>query len=212
MEHAFWHNIWATNEIGFHETNPNALLQSHLSTIAQSPHSRIFLPLCGKTGDIGWLLSLGYAVVGAELSELAIRQLFEELALTPEISEHGQLKRYAAEKLVIWVGDIFTLTAEQLDYVDAIYDRAAIVALPAEMRIAYSQHLITLTKHAPQLIVTYEYDQPDYPGPPFSISEQEIYAHYRNAYQITQLAHEKVPGGLKGLFPATTSAWQLLPS
>ena len=71
MEHSFWHSKWQKNEIGFHEPEGNALLVKHahvlLSGGEQSSHPiRIFVPLCGKTRDIAWLLSQGVEVVGAE--------------------------------------------------------------------------------------------------------------------------------------------------
>lgn len=57
--------------------------------------SRIFLPLCGKTLDIAWLLAKGYRVAGAELSEMAIEQLFESLGIQPTITAVGQLVHYS---------------------------------------------------------------------------------------------------------------------
>ena len=82
--------------------------------------SRLFLPLCGKTPDIGWLLSRGYRVAGAELSAVAIEQLFAELGVTSKITTVGSLDHYRAPQLDIFVGDIFTVTPELLGPVDAI--------------------------------------------------------------------------------------------
>jgi thiopurine S-methyltransferase len=79
MEHSFWHERWESGRIGFHQGKPNKLLLAHFHALGLADRSRVFLPLCGKTRDIAWLLSQGYRVAGAELSELAIRQLFEEL-------------------------------------------------------------------------------------------------------------------------------------
>ena len=59
MEPDFWHQRWHNNEIGFHESKVNPALVKHLSSIELASGSRVFVPLCGKTLDIGWLLSQG---------------------------------------------------------------------------------------------------------------------------------------------------------
>lgn len=97
--------------------------------------------------DIGyfWLLSNGYRVIGAELVESAIEQLFAELAITPTISFVGDIKHYNAPNIDIFVGDIFELSSKILGPVDAIYDRAALIALPDETRTRYAAHLMAIT-------------------------------------------------------------------
>ena len=86
MEASFWHERWEENRIGFHENDTNPLLLKYFKRLSLNKGDRVFLPLCGKSLDIAWLLSEGCQVAGAELSEIAIQQLFEELELTPEIS------------------------------------------------------------------------------------------------------------------------------
>ena len=130
MDSDFWHKKWEDNQIGFHRSSVNPLLVRFLSVLGLVPGARVFLPLCGKTRDIAWLRDQGFRVAGAELSRLAIEQLFDELGETPEITEHGALTRFSGEGIDIFVGDIFELSAPVLGPVDAIYDRAALVALP----------------------------------------------------------------------------------
>ncbi|EAQ23387.1 thiopurine S-methyltransferase [Roseovarius sp. 217] len=209
MEADFWHTRWENMQIGFHEGAVNRMLSAHIGALGLDPGTRIFLPLCGKTRDIAWLLAQGYRVAGAELSEIAVKQLFEEMAVTPEVTAHGPLKRYAAVGLDIFVGDIFDLTADLLGPVDAVYDRAAFVALPDTMRGRYAGHLAALTDLAPQLLVTFEYDQSVMAGPPFSLSGAAVRAQYGTRYTITQLADIDVPGGLKGVCPAREKALHL---
>lgn len=67
MEPGFWQARWETKQIGFHEGKPNAYLVRHLPRLGLAPGARIFLPLCGKTRDIAYLLGQGFAVAGAEL-------------------------------------------------------------------------------------------------------------------------------------------------
>lgn len=211
MKASFWHQKWESNQIGFHESDVNPLLVQHIGQLNLAEGSRIFLPLCGKTLDMAWLLDKGYQVAGAELSELAIQQLFAELEVEPQVLELGELKCYQAEGLDIFVGDIFKLSAEQLGSVDATYDRAALVALPPETRKYYTQHLMELTKRAPQLLLCYEYDQNLMSGPPFSIVGEEVHAHYDEYYRVQQLASTPMEGGFKGTIATLDTVWLLSP-
>ena len=170
MEHKFWHERWADGRIGFHEPEPNRQLVRWFDALGLSPGQRVFLPLCGKTLDIGWLLSRGLRVAGAELSELAIRDLFDDLGIAPQVTGQGELKLYSTAGLDVFVGDIFELKADALGDVDAVYDRAALVALPEAMRARYADHLMALTAGAPQLTVCFDYDQSVMSGPPFCVN------------------------------------------
>ena len=209
MEASFWHQKWEQRDIGFHESEANPLLIKHFAELNLPKGSRIFLPLCGKTRDTAWLLACGYQVVGAELSELAINELFKELGLAPEISAVGKLVRYRAEDIDILAGDIFAVSAEYLGSISAIYDRAALVALPASVRKHYTSHLMYITGAAPQLLITYEYDQLLMDGPPFSVNEDEVKRHYGASYQLESVGSKNVAGGLKGKVASTETAWLL---
>ncbi len=209
MDARFWHLRWGGNDIAFHESEANPLLVKYFKELSLAKGSRIFLPLCGKTLDIPWLLSNGYRVAGAELSKIAIGQLFTELGVEPKISGVGEVDHYSAKNIDIFAGDIFHLSGKMLGLVDAIYDRAALVALPKEMRNQYTAHLTEITDKAPQLLICYEYDQSLMEGPPFSISNEEVNQHYRDSYDLTLTASTDVPGGLKGKCAAKENVWLL---
>jgi thiopurine S-methyltransferase len=209
MDPNFWHAKWAENKIAFHESKPNPLLTKNYDTLSLEENSRIFLPLCGKSLDIAWLLSKGHHVVGAELSEKAIQHLFNDLNVEPAISNLGEFKQYHHTNIDIFVGDIFNMTRELLGEIDAIYDRAALVALPKETRIQYTQHLSHITQNAPQLLLCYEYDQSIIQGPPFSVSTAEIKDHYGTRYELNLLETILVEGGMKGACVAMESVWHL---
>lgn len=211
MQPDFWHQKWLKNEIGFHLPEANPLLVKHFEALKLTQGARIFLPLCGKTLDIAWMLAQGFSVVGAELSTIAITDLFKSLNLTPNITHLGEITHYSATNIDVFLGDIFALTPAMLGKVDAIYDRAALVALPDEMRKRYSAHLVALTNQAQQLLICFEYDQTIHAGPPFSISPYEVKLHYQAHYDLTLLASETIPDGLKGKFPATEQVWWLKP-
>lgn len=209
MDAQFWHDRWAKNEIGFHKSEANPFLVKYVHELPLSKGNRVFVPLCGKTLDIPWLLSNGYRIVGSELSAIAIDQLFSSLGVTPTITKNGRIAHYHANNIDIFVGDLFDVTRTMLGPVDAIYDRAALVALPDTIRSRYTAHLTDITNHAPQLLICYEYDQRAAEGPPFSISHEEVRRHYADQYQLTLLTSEEVPGGLKGKCAATEHVWLL---
>lgn len=211
MHHDFWHQRWEKNEIGFHLPDANPLLVNHFPTLNLKQGARVFLPLCGKTLDIAWLLAQGYRVAGAELSTIAIVDLFNSLTLRPTITKLGEISHYSATNIDMFMGDIFQVTPSVLGNVDAVYDRAALVALPEDTRKAYSTHLMALTQHAPQLLICFEYEQSLHAGPPFSICADEVKRHYQAAYDLTLLTSVVMPDGLKGKYPATEQVWWLKP-
>lgn len=209
MDASFWHAKWEKSEIGFHQDEVNPLLVEHFGRLSMAPGSRVFLPLCGKTRDIGWLLASGYRVAGAELSRVAVEQLFADLGLVASVSPVGELMHFAAADIDIYSGDIFALTGSELGQVDAVYDRAALVALPEAMRPRYAGHLTEITRRAPQLLIAYEYDQSLQDGPPFSVGGEEVQRHYGHRFALTLAASTDVPGGLKGKCPAKEHVWLL---
>jgi len=209
MEPSFWHQRWGENKIGFHESKVNPLLVDYLGELSLARGRRIFLPLCGKTLDISWLLSKGYRVAGVELSQLAIEQLFIELGAQPEISKVGEMEQWSANNIDIFVGDIFALSKKILGPVDAIYDRAALVALPEEMRNRYTAHLMEITGKAPQLVICYYYDQRLMDGPPFSVSDEEVQRHYASHYDLRLLASAGASGKLAEQCGAKENVWLL---
>ena len=198
MDRVFWHRS---------EANP--LLVKYFNELSLAKGSRVFVPLCGKSLDIPWLLSHGYRVAGAELSKIAIEQLFDELGVTPEISRDGELDHYRANNIDLFVGDIFDVSDKMLGPVDAIYDRAALVALPEDMRNRYAAHVTKMTNTSPQLVICYEYDQRLMEGPPFSVSNQEVNQKYSERYELTLLESAIVPSGLKGRVTARENVWLL---
>jgi thiopurine S-methyltransferase len=205
----FWQEKWQKREIAFHQAAANPLLVRWFNQLALAPGARVFLPLCGKSLDIHWLLAQGYHVIGAELSEMAVQELFAELGLTPVVSSAGNLQLYQAEQLQVFVGDIFQLSKHTLGAVAAIYDRAALVALPDAMRQRYAQHLITISQSAPQLVICFEYDQTQLPGPPFSVDSAEMHKLYSKVYSLNCLEKLDVPGGLKRKCQANETGWLL---
>lgn len=210
MDADFWRLRWRDGQTGWRQAAAHPMLTRHIPAIVE-PYARVFVPFCGDSVDVGWLRAAGYRVAGVELVESAVERLFENLGLEPEVETAGALKRYAGEGIDVFVGDLFDLTAGDLGTVDAVYDRAALVALPPETRPAYAAHVSALAGRAPQLLISFDYDQSRMAGPPFSVPGEEVSALYESAYDLELLESAEVEGGLKGLSPATEIAWSLKP-
>ncbi len=195
MESKFWQQRWQEGRIGFHKSDVNPELIKYFSNIALPAGSRVLVPLCGKSIDMVWLACAGYDVVGIELVESAVQAFFAEQNITPTITEltsaadKSTLKRYqgqlTGQTITLWAADIFALSTIDID---AIYDRAALIALPANMRADYSTHIVKLSNNAPQLLITLNYDQSKKDGPPFSINQQQLHQYYSADYKIVELA------------------------
>jgi len=195
MEHSFWHKKWEVNQTGFHLDYVHPLLKRNIELFQVNDQLKrsdiIFVPLCGKTLDIGFLLDFGYHVIAVELSEIAVQAVFKERNLIPEISEWSAGKLYQTRSLSIFVGDFFALSKQDLnnhgDSVSLVYDRAALIALPEKIRQKYAAHLALITQNSPQLLITLDYDQSIVSGPPFAVSTNEVEALYAGEYLIQLL-------------------------
>lgn len=207
MEHDFWHSKWQENEIGFHEADGNHFLKKYIDSFNLEKGSRVFVPLCGKTLDIKWLIKQGFEVVGVELVEKAVIDLFEILKIQPEVQTFGKLKHYRADNLDIYCGDLFELTKQEVRKVDLIYDRAAVVALPQDMRNRYAIQLVSLTNNASQLLVSFSYDQSLMQGPPFSVDKSEVERLYKSDYKIELM--DSMPVKFRGKMDATELIFKL---
>lgn len=191
MKHDFWHERWQQNQIGFHRDEINPYLQQQWSTLAVLPDCRVLVPMCGKSNDIVWLLNQGYQVVGVELSPLAVEAFFSENNLQPSTRPQGDFLLSEINGLQILCGDFFTLRSEDVGKIDAVYDRAALVALPEQMRIDYVARMSTLlTTGAEILLIGFEYLQHEMSGPPFSVTPIEVAQLYRNWCTIELLVDD----------------------
>jgi len=69
--------------------------------------------------------------------------------------------------------------------VAAVYDRAATVAMPADMRPAYAAKLASLCPDGARvMLISMAYDQDKMKGPPFSVPEDEVQAIYGDSFAI----------------------------
>lgn len=187
MDASFWHARWEAGQIGFHEGRPNGFLTTFASALG--PARRVLVPLCGKTVDLAYLASLGHHVVGVELVEAAVAAFFAEHGLAAEVTDHGRLRRYRHDTVEVWAGDLFAVEPDHVGAVDALYDRAALIALPPPMRDRYVEHLRGLLAPAtPGLLITLDYPAEAMAGPPFAVGDAEV----RERYPAARLLDERV--------------------
>ncbi|MBW8822681.1 MAG: thiopurine S-methyltransferase [Xanthomonadales bacterium] len=199
MEAAFWHQRWADNQIGFHQSAPTPLMLKHWSSLDVPAGSRVLVPLCGKSLDMAWLASQGHRVLGVELSRTAVEQFFAEHGLTPAIEESYYGLHYRAGPIEIIVGDAFGLDADALRDCAAVFDRAAIIALPPELRVRYADELYArLPAGCRGLLITLEYPQDERAGPPFSVSEDEVHARFDREWNVERIDRRPIPSDNPG--------------
>jgi thiopurine S-methyltransferase len=190
MDPDFWLQRWRDNLTGFHQQEINPRLDAFWPQLQLTPGDQVFVPLCGKSLDMLWLHKQ-YAVLGVELSPVAVEAFFAENGLNPEHSRQGKFSVCETDRLTLLCGDFFDLQPEQLCRVRAVYDRASLIALPEDLRERFVRHLTELLPAAvTMLLVTLEYDQAQMDGPPFSVEEQEVRDLFAPRWSI-QLLHEE---------------------
>ena len=175
MQPEFWHDRWQRNQIGFHQEQVNPCLERLWPQLELLRGARVLVPLCGKSLDLSWLAASGFEVLGVELSQTAVEQFFSEQRVTPQVREQGGFKVYEAGPVTIICGDFFALSAADVAGCAGLYDRAAIIALPPQMRKAYALHLSQiLPRDCRGLLITLDYNQHEMKGPPFSVPDDEV--------------------------------------
>lgn len=162
--------------IGWHEPGGNANLKRFWPDLPSG--SRVLVPFCGKSRDLLWLAQRGLDTVGVELSRIAVESFFSEHDLEFKVCQYGALDCYYSESgsVTVYCGDYFALEAKPCN---ALYDRGALVAVPADDRPRYIEHTrALLTEDAYRLIITLEYDQSSVDGPPFAVMPEEIISYW----------------------------------
>ena len=217
MNPDFWLDKWNRAEIGFHMPGTHPLLARYWPVLNRGSGSRVLVPLCGKSVDMLHLLRQGCQVTGIELSPLAIRQFFDEHDLKPVTEALGALSVYQTEGLRLMQGDFFAIAPEDVADVDAVYDRAALIALPPQMQSRYAGHLMALAgQWAPILLITLDYPSAEMQGPPFPVPPGRIQELFGDHYHIELLEQQDAladnPAFLKkGVTRLFETAWHLYP-
>lgn len=211
MHHDFWHDRWQTGQLGFHQGDVNAHLKAHWGALGLGAGDPVLVPLSGKSLDMRWLCKQGHPVLGVELSPIAIADFFGGPGLAPHTFEQGPFTATEADGIRLLQGDLFDIRPEDLAGIRGVYDRAAIVALPPDLRRAYAR---TLRERLPGtvsiLLLAFETDPDAGAGPPFAVSEREIRELFEPGFRVEVLARsatESVPAAMRSR--GLTSVWDV---
>lgn len=188
MEISYWRSRWKNNNTGWHMDRVFPPLREYWHRLGLSRGATVLVPLCGKSLDMDWLLSRGHRVIGVEVSEDALRAVRERLGRSFEASSKGAFTRYRAPNIDLWCGDILKLRRRWLPSLDAMYDKAALIALPPDMRPGYAAHMRALLEpHSQILLNTFEYNPTEMNGPPFAVFEDELERLFGDRFAISLL-------------------------
>lgn len=216
MDAQYWHDRWGEGRTGWHQDQPTPLLLKHWPALELPPGSRVFVPLAGKSGDMRWLAGQGHRVLGVELSRIAVEQFFDESGLAPQVTPTEYGSRFDAGGIAIIVGDAFALGHGILRDCEAVFDRAALIALPPDLRRRYAGELYAqLPSGCRGLLITVEYPQHEKEGPPFSVPEDEVRSLFSSGWSVDLLERRDIlaqqQGGLgDGLSALHTAVYRLV--
>ena len=153
-------------------------------------------------------------MLAVELSQVAVDEFFAEHGLVPEVeaTRHGLHHRAGGIELIR--GDAFDLDAGLLSRCAAVFDRAALIALPPALRARYVGELYArLPRGCRGLLVTLEYPQADRDGPPFSVQEDEVQALYAGDWTVDLRERRQIlpdhPGYVGGASRLDTAVYGL---
>lgn len=215
MKKEFWHARWQSNQIAFDQLQPNEFMRLFFKRLHLKPGSRVFVPLCGKSIDMLWLANHEYEVIGVELSTIACESFFNNNSIAVKKIQGDKFTIYQSDKITLLSGDFFDLNKTLVGTFDAVYDRAALIALPGELRQRYATFLMSLLEPGtPMFLISNTYSQNEMQGPPFSVDEAEVIKLYGEHFTIDKLCSQdnlNIPEHLKvrGLTKASDEVYYL---
>jgi thiopurine S-methyltransferase len=196
---ANWLEFWANNETNWHSDVVTQELEKYLGLLKLESGDTVFVPLCGKSLDMIYMLNRGFSVIGVEVSEIGIKQFFHENGLDFTISQVGEFDLYSAKNIEIYCGDFFSLTSKHLCGVKAVFDRKSLIALDRNLRQKYVKHLNDIISLGVRiLLITLHYPQHQMSGPPFSVDKSEVESLFSMAFNYQELKpFQDIENGLK---------------
>lgn len=189
MKHDFWNERWERRQIGFHEGRPNRFLLQYVDRLG--PPGAVFVPLCGMSLDLDALAERGFRVTGCEFVERAALDFFRRRGEEATRRLLGDFEVFEGPSGVrIARGDVFDYTPEE-GLFDAIFDRAALVAIAPDQRERYAAKLAGLLRPGGKvLLVSLEHDAGS--GPPFDVDRTAVERLFAGAFTIEELSSEDI--------------------
>ena len=191
---AYWLERWREDRTDWHQDQPMSLLLKHWPLLEIPPRTRVLVPLCGKSTDMLWLAAQECLVLGVELSPLAVEQFFAENKLTLRSRAEADGEHWTAASIEIINGDVFDVGTETLESCGAVYDRAALIALPRPMRERYVREVYgKLPFGCRGLLITMDYPPHEMDGPPFPVDNEEVHNLFDAEWDVELLERQDLP-------------------
>jgi len=177
----YWQARWATGQSQWHSDQPHKYLVKYIDQLAVgSSKVRIFLPMCGKAGDLMYLYQAGHTVLGVEGVPFVVEQFFRENKIEHEKTKMEELNgwKYKSKdgRMTVFACDFFLMTPAILGAVDAVYDRGALTAITPQDRQSYIAVMKNLLSPEFRYILNaYEYDDTMFQGPPRNLPRDEVF-------------------------------------
>lgn len=197
MQQRDWQDRWDNGQTAFHLGAVHPALECHHTLFAAG--ASVLVPLAGKTVDLDALAGWGHHVVANEFVERAAREYFAERDITPEESRAGQGLCLRHGAITYRVDDFFALPGSgDLGAFDAVFDRAAMVAIDPAQRARYARCLHALTRPGSViLLLAFEIPECGVQGPPFSLRESEVRAAFAEGFSVEVLDAREEPAGAR---------------
>ena len=192
MQPSFWHERWRLGHIGFHQSTVEQQLVQHWPKL-QMAAGNVLVPLCGKSLDMLWLQDQGWRVLGVEISAVALESFCLEQGVLARRRAGDAFDEFDGEHLRLFRGNLFDINPELLGTLDAIYDRASLIAFAPDARARYVEYLSSLTKAGTKtLLITVDYPHEQIEGPPFSVNATEVSRLYGHNHSIQLLERSDI--------------------
>jgi len=186
-----WLDRWKKGTTGWHRSDINPQLIKHINQLVEARPQKIFVPLCGASLDMKYLIDQGFHVVGVELSPLAINRFFNENKIACKVSKVEDFDFYQGKNIDIYCGDFFKLKKDYFYDVSCVYDRAALIALNPDLQKKYARHLKEILPNSSKiLLLTMFYPQNEMEGPPFSVGDdnvEELFSEFKEIKKISSV-------------------------
>lgn len=197
----YWENRYRCNSIEWHMDEVHPHLLKYLSDLTQGKEKedtplKFFLPLCGKTKDIPFLLNLGFHVFGVEAVPAVIQEFSEENKMPLKYDSENLVYYNASRTLQIYCGDLFKCPIEFYGPFDCVWDRASFIALDYNFRPGYLEMMKRalrdeqtggISKQFRYLLQSVKYDKTKFGGPPRCVDDEDVKTLFENWAEVKLL-------------------------